>query len=361
MSVENLVLPSGDIIVAHRFGNPGIRPFVYLQGGLHADEVSSTVALEQLVRLLGELVGGSCIRGEIVVLPHCNPIGLKQFLLGRHQGRFSLSDGSNFNRGFPDMAAMLRPVLDAPSADFGRDRVAELGRHILTRQGTTGPTRALQAELMRLSWGADYVIDVHADMEASVHIYSSAVSWAKLRTVAGRLSARVVILAEESADRPFDEAHSRAWQDLGLPSSTASCTLELRGLSDVSAETASNDALGLLHFLGDIGAVEVAAPSPPDPDTKTISLEDLEFVESPQSGIVMHLVDVGAPVTKGDIVARIFDPTNPSLDSAWTDVATQRDGCVFARWHQRVIQAGMPICKIAGSGLGGKRETRLSD
>lgn len=35
------------------------------------------------------------LRGEIVLVPFANPLGLSQQVLGQHQGRFDLSDGRN--------------------------------------------------------------------------------------------------------------------------------------------------------------------------------------------------------------------------------------------------------------------------
>ncbi|WP_158071667.1 hypothetical protein [Ensifer sp. 1H6] len=37
------------------------------------------------------------------------------------------------------------------------------------------------------------------------------------------------------------------------------------------------------------------------------------------------------------------------MDASWTDVVAGTDGVLFARWHQRMIQAGMAVVKIAGS------------
>ena len=98
--------------------------------------------------------------------------------------------------------------------------------------------------------GADIVIDVHADMEAAVHMYSSAASWPQLRGLAERLAAKAVILCDISADRPFDEAHSHSWsqverfligQGVEPERGVASCTVELRGLADVTPRLAEAD------------------------------------------------------------------------------------------------------------------------
>jgi len=60
------------------------------------------------------------------------------------------------------------------------------------------------------------------------------------------------------------------------------------------------------------------------------------------------LQDLGEHVVPGDVVARILDPMEMDPSRAWTPVVASTNGVVFARWHQRVVRAGMAVCKIAG-------------
>lgn len=87
MTAERIYV-AGEGIVGHRFGTPGARPKIYLQGALHADEVSATMALAELVGLLEKADAAGEVCGEIVVIPHCNPLGAKQFALGAISAAF---------------------------------------------------------------------------------------------------------------------------------------------------------------------------------------------------------------------------------------------------------------------------------
>lgn len=60
------------------------------------------------------MLGQVC--GEIIVVPHSNPLGLKQFALGRHLGRFSF-DGRNFNRAFPQVGEWVVEQLKQLGSD----------------------------------------------------------------------------------------------------------------------------------------------------------------------------------------------------------------------------------------------------
>ncbi len=210
---------------------------------------------------------------------------------------------------------------------------------------------------MGLAWGSDVVIDVHADMEATLHLYTSAASWPVFRHLAQRLGIPVVILAEKSADAPFDEAQSEAWDIINmhlgekadaLAFHTAACTLELRGLSDVTPEFATSDSRSLRDFLVRLGAVTGNSESAVNTDPLVTTLDAVEVLRSAKAAVVIHLKQLGAKVRAGDRVARLHDPFEVDATKSWQDVYAGTDGIVFARWHQRVIQAGMAVVKIAG-------------
>ena len=72
------------------FGDPEARPHVHVQGGLHADEGPGMLAARMLADLLRQAEAEGRIRGCVTVLPAANPLGLGQFVLGDHAGRFDL-------------------------------------------------------------------------------------------------------------------------------------------------------------------------------------------------------------------------------------------------------------------------------
>ncbi|MCR6500424.1 succinylglutamate desuccinylase/aspartoacylase family protein [Shinella sp. CPCC 101442] len=358
MAAEKIIV-AGEGIVVHRFGIPGSRPKVYLQGALHADEVSATVALAELVGLLRVADAAGQVRGEIIVVPHCNPLGAKQFILGRHSGRFSL-DGRNFNRAFPHVGERVVEHLKRLCPDQrAADDALRIGAGILdslTRVGT--PVERLQAALMGLAWGSDVIVDVHADMEATLHLYTSEKSWPVFQPLARRLDVPVVILADKSADSPFDEAQGDAWsminahlgESIDRPAfRPAACTLELRGLSDVTPELAASDGRALRDFLVQLGAVAGTGESAVGSAPLVTALDAVEVVKSTMTGVLIHLKPLGVKVTAGECVARLYDPFEPEAKASWQDVVAGTDGVIFARWHQRMIQAGMAVVKIAGS------------
>lgn len=90
------------------FRSAGQRRKIYLQAGLHADELPGMLVLHYLKRLLSQAERRDELQSEIILVPLANPPGLAQVLLNGGVGRFDLVSGRNFNRDFPDLALLLQ-------------------------------------------------------------------------------------------------------------------------------------------------------------------------------------------------------------------------------------------------------------
>src|SRR3954462_4796507 len=106
MRTDNIALaplaPGASLsLTVQRFGPEGARPRIYIQASLHADEIPGMIAAHHLRERLTRLEAEGRIRGEVVLVPSANPIGLAQRVLGSPIGRFDVSDGVNFNRDHP--------------------------------------------------------------------------------------------------------------------------------------------------------------------------------------------------------------------------------------------------------------------
>src|SRR5688500_18577476 len=99
-------------ITVHRYGDPAARPKAYIQAGLPADEITGMLSAHHLIASLDEADRQGAIRGQVIVVPVANPIGLDQYFAGRLFGRSSLEQGQNFNRGFADLVETVIPRLE---------------------------------------------------------------------------------------------------------------------------------------------------------------------------------------------------------------------------------------------------------
>src|SRR5690606_1934778 len=121
------------------------------------------------------------------------------------------------NRGWPDLvdavAAEVGPALGPdPATNVATIREALVR---LTRALPAGSENAaLRRTLFAHAIDADYVLDLHCDLEAVMHVYLGTPLWPDAADLAGAVRAEAVLLAERSGGHPFDEACSAVWWDL---------------------------------------------------------------------------------------------------------------------------------------------------
>ncbi len=327
----------------------------YLQASLHADEWPPMLVMHHLRKRLALLEAQGQVRGEIVLVPFANPVGLAQRVLGGGMGRFDLGEGRNFNRGFPRLAAAAGERLAGQlngSAQANRERVRTVLRELAAEQPAATEVAALKRLLLQLAIDADVVLDLHCDSEAVLHAYVGTPLIEQGRVLAGCLDARALLTSRESGDDPFDEAVSRAWwelRDAGLGEiahAGFAATVELRGQADISHATAEADADGLLRFLALQELLTLdPQPAPARSACAATPLEGVEPLVAPSSGLVVFAKQVGETVRAGEPVFELIDP-----DSMRSTVVTATyGGLLYARSSQRFAVAGMRLAKIAGS------------
>jgi predicted deacylase len=356
-------------VTVHRYGEPGARPKVYVQAGLHANEIPGMLVARHLLDRLDAADAAGEVRGEIVVVPLANPIGLEQVLLGEHVGRFALDGSGNFNRDFPDLAAAaadrLRGRLGVdPAANVRAAREALAAA--LAEVEPAGAVASLRHALLSLAIDADVVLDLHCDAESLMHLYTGTELWPGAADLAAELGARAVFLAEVSGGEPFDEACSAVWWKMRgllgagpeLPAACLAVTVELRGRADVSDALASGDADALLRFLRRRGAVAGDPGPPPPARCEATPLAGVERLVAPASGVIAFAREVGETVRAGDVVAELVDPSAADGKSARVPVRATVDGLLWSRSTRRLAASGETVASVAGReplpGKGGK-------
>ena len=120
--VERLPLPvsslgSDQALTVHRFGDAGARPKVYIQAAIHAGEIPALLVAHHILALLEDADAKGAIKGEVIVVPVANPIGLAQRVQRRHLGRYDMDSGVNFNRSFPDLAEQIDAAVASQLTD----------------------------------------------------------------------------------------------------------------------------------------------------------------------------------------------------------------------------------------------------
>ena len=343
-----------------RYGQPGAAPKAYLQASLHADELPGMIAAHHLADLLDAAEAAGQILGEIVLVPVANPIGLAQVIDGVHLGRYDLTSGENFNRSFPDLAAIAAGRLAGKLGQDARQNVQTIRAvlvALLDEQQPLTELASLRRLLMREAIDADYVLDLHCDNDALLHLYLGEARWPDGADLSADLGSHATLLAASSGGTPFDETFSNLWAELRqrlggatpIPDACLAGTVEFRGQGDVSDELGARDAAALLRFLQRRGLV-AGDPGPlPAALCDGTPLSGVDALRAPVGGMVVYKVGLGEHVTAGQVVAEIIDPLAEDPAAVRTPVKTIADGLFFARKIERLVRPGQAIGKIAGA------------
>lgn len=349
-------------LTVHSYGDPDATPKAYLQGGLHAGELPGPLALHHLIRRLD--AGEDEILGHIMIVPIANPIGQSQVMRGTMAGRFAESDGSNFNRGFPDIAQeVAEAVRGGLTGDAAANTVLmrEAIGDVLADRASMAATEIdyLRITLMRLACDADLALDLHCEEEGLVHLYVDTLNWPNASDIARLLDSRITLLTNPTAAMSFDEAMTAPWRKLegeGLDSGCLTATVELRGAADVGDALAEEDADRLYRILQsrgvvaggeEIGAEEIGTDD--EAPMRAVPVEGMDRIVAPTPGIISFRVPLGTEVTAGQPIADLIDPTADDPAEGRIELTAACDGLLYARRIQRFAHTGATVAKVASS------------
>ncbi|MRI34747.1 hypothetical protein EOPP23_17330 [Endozoicomonas sp. OPT23] len=342
----------------HRFGQQGVGLKVYIQAALHADEWPGLLTLQHLIGVLKKVEQNDGIKGEIVLVPYANPIGMDQRVNGVVLGRHSFSGQGNYNRNWPDLSVMaeeavmnIKPEASIKQKQASIKKALKTGANLLPKMT---PLDELKAVLLSESIDSDIVLDVHCDSEALPHIYCNKKQLSESLELAYDMACPVLLIEDMPEGDPFDSAQIKPWlavEKSGIPSGCHSVTLELRGQSDVSDSLAISDALGIVRFLSRRGVIDGVTSEAPEVKIHQSNLAAVDSVRSPASGIVVWEKELGDSVTKDETIAHIvdLDADDPSLGRL--PVVARSSGLLFSRQRDALVSHGDRIAKIAGDSI----------
>ncbi|WP_020592575.1 succinylglutamate desuccinylase/aspartoacylase family protein [Kiloniella laminariae] len=346
-------------VIFHRYGagTPGKK--TYIQAALHADETPAMAAAHHLLQRLEEADKKGLIKGEIVVVPYANPIGLDQFSSDVLLGRLHTGGEGNFNRSWYDLTEMTRDRLKTRLGKDAEENVSIIRSAMQEAINELVPVSefdSLRKLLVGEASRADFVFDLHCDDDSLPYLYISSHNWPDCQDFAADFGSYAVMMAENSGGNSFDEVYTRPWAELGrlypdhpIPQATMSMTVELRGRPDVSDEIGAKDAAALFNFLVRRGLVEGSAPPLPKALCDATGTNACEIITSPGAGFVTYCLELGSIVKKGQQIATLIDPTAEDPTNARTPIYAGTDGIFFTAKQHKAVKPGMVVAKVAGT------------
>lgn len=354
-----------------RIGPADAAAKIYLQAALHADEQPGIMVLHHLLPLLKAADEKGELSARFTIFPMVNPLGMNQRVFEDHIGRYDFRSGTNFNRRWPDLFAAVdtkvaQNLTDDPAANIAMIR--EAVRDWLDTQHPTTAMQKLRHLVMTEAHDADYVLDLHCDNEALVHLFVTPDSMAELGELADHIGSVAQLTAEDSGGGSFDEVWPSLWTRLRqahpnkpIPFSARAATLEYRGQPDVFDEIGKKDAARLFGFFQAKG---FAAGTPPKVEAAPAPspLSATEMLRVDKAGLLAYRVELGDHVEKGQPIADLIALDGPDAFTARTPILAGTSGRVISRNISKFVVPGNSIAKIVGTEpLAGREGYLLED
>lgn len=359
ISLGSMSPGSERFLKVHRYGTKGARPKAYFQASLHADETPGMMVAHHLTKLLDEAESRGEIKGEIILVPVANPIGLGQIINGHHAGRYEMRGGGNFNRRWPDLSdGLAEAVKEKLTADPEKNvaLIREAMGNKIAGMKADAEFPKLRIALTSLAYDADYVFDMHCDDDSLFHIFALPQHWPDLSELSAELESKAVLLSDDSGGSSFDETFSLPFVNVArhfgnsypIPAACRSVTLEFRGQRDVFDDLGEKDAKALVRFLQRRGIL-TGNPGPlSKPSCEATMLNACDIPRVPKAGVLAYKVQLGDQVKKGDVIAELIDPLADDPKQARTPIRCETSGFILSRRSHKLVAPGDSVTKVVG-------------
>jgi uncharacterized protein len=209
--------------------------------------------------------------------------------------------------------------------------------------------------LLSLACTADWVLDLHCDQEAVMHMYTAPQLWPSFQGLAAELGSQVQLLdttAEDSGGHgAFDTACFQPWMAIQEHIGQArvpgcrSATIEMRGQADLSESMIDSDVHALMRWLSSLGAISGQGISAQNLMAEPTPLSGVESIYASCAGVFVPIARPGERVRPRQLLGKLYDMQSHVTHS----ICSEHGGVVFARTRSRAVIQGVELIKIAGA------------
>jgi len=332
----------------------GERPLAYIQANVHGGELQGNAAILALFDLLEK----ESPRGSVILVPRANPVSANQQIGDYVAGVYDLGTGQNFNRGYVNLTG---PSRGSSACYVDVDAFAAVHRDATLSEIRDGFREALRVALAAVRegagpWGlearlehalaiqalvleADVVLDLHTGDRAPRYLYAPEGATAATRAFGIpfvlEVPPRFAGALDEAAFVPWHEV-AEAFRRLGrtdVRRSVDGFTVELGSMNAFSMPQGVEDAKRIASALRYYGVLD-GEPDEPAYRIVACSTDEYRSLHAPAAGLVDQALSPGTPVRKGDLLARMVDPSRctalpPRSQDAVVEVRAPEDGVVI--------------------------------
>ncbi len=360
-----LQLASGDMLSLQVYKFIGDQPGkkVYIQSNLHGAEIVGNAVIQQLIDFLSSL-DSNAIRGEIWLVPVCNPLGTNQRSHFFSSGRFNSYDGQNWNRIFWDYEKNGADLTEFAKSQIDNDpevikanyraKIQSAWKKELTKlqQPKSGTvSQQYRAKLQSLCLDADCVIDIHSSSNQAIDFLFC---FASREESAQYFLIEYGILMTHYDGDAFDEAFFKPWLALEkeldrlgrkIKFDLESWTLELGSGMMMNPNSVAKGVAGIKNYLAYKKILNYSASL----ETKPIKLVKRNAINSyyaPRGGMIQNRLPLTTPVKKGDRIYQLLSFNKKKQLPEVIDIYTETDGLVFDICSNQCVNQGEYVLDI---------------
>ena len=332
---------------------------IHLQAALHADEQPGTMALHHLLPMLRDADAADQLKAHFTIFPSVNPLGLANYSLRHHIGRYDIETGVNYNRRWPDLYPQIADTIEGRLGDDPKANIATIRAAVAAWIGSQQPRSAIQQLrllVLKSAAAADIVLDLHCDDDSLKHIFTSPELMPGLQDLADWMGVAATLTAEDSGGGSFDEVLPTLYRkarlahpDHPIPAGAETATLEYRGRADSFDAIGKQDAAGLFGFFAGRGLIAADPGTRPNPAPAPVPFEATEVLRVDAPGLLAYRVELGDRVSKGQPVADLIAMDGPDAFIARRPILAGTDGFVLSRVMGKYVVRGASIAKIVGT------------
>ena len=345
--------------------HPGKK--VYIQSNLHGAEIAGNGVIFDLLTMLQDLET-ECLRGEIWLVPVCNPLGVNQRSHHFATGRYNPYSGEDWNRIFwdyeqfcPDLKdfaqAHHQDDLDSLQTRYRHRLLDSFAQHHSHCQGSRGAalTDIYRYRLQSLCADADYLLDLHSSSNQALdHLYCGQGRSASAQS----FQVAFGIVLDQYDGNALDEAFLKPWVALerelrllgrSVQFDLESWTLELGSGMTTNPQSLSRGYDGILNYLAHKGVLQAPGyPLPPSAEPfPLVRKSQLRRYYAVAGGFLRDRVAVGQAVQVGDPLYTLVTYNKYRTLPATITIESQDVGFVFDCSTNESMNQGEYVLSIA--------------
>jgi len=287
------------------------------------------------------------LRGEIWLVPVCNPLGTNQRGHFFATGRFNNYDGKNWNRIFwdyekegEDLVTFARSQLDQPLATIRNNYLAKIQatwqRQLerIKQPRSTTVSNQYRAKLQSLCLDADYVIDIHSSSNQALDFLFC---FQSRELAASHFLIDYGILMTDYDGDAFDEAFLKPWlaleksfQELGqkIRFDLEAWTLELGSGMAMNPNSVAKGVQGIKNYLHHKQVLN-SSEELLDHPIKLVQRQDIHSYYAHTGGMIQNRLTLNTSVQKGDRLYQILNFNKQGQLPQVIDVFSETTGIIF--------------------------------